>query len=287
MIRWLNPHKWMLACWHFAGLLAEFPRDVASLGWSAAWRVTIADIEHWLRRVLSPNGLAGAPRSVVVIRLRGYRHPLAFRRNTSDRFIVRQVFREAEYGCIAADESLRVFVDGGANIGCTSFFLLQRFPQSQAIVIEPDDENMALCRRNLAPFGERVRYLSSALWSKSTPLKIVQPARGQAQESMISVVECPEGDVPDLDSVSLADVMPSPVDLVKLDIEGAEREIFDHGSSEWIDRTRNLIIELHGPEARKSFQRVLSHFDFESSESGELTYCRNLRRRGVRVGETV
>lgn len=35
------------------------------------------------------------------------------------------------------------------------------------------------------------------------------------------------------------------IDLLKLDIEGAEKEVFLHGSEEWLDQVDVIAVELH------------------------------------------
>ena len=44
------------------------------------------------------------------------------------------------------------------------------------------------------------------------------------------------------------------IDLLKCDIEGAERELFEH-SAPWLHRVRNLVVELHAPYAHDEFMR--------------------------------
>ena len=67
------------------------------------------------------------------------------------------------------------------------------------------------------------------------------------------------------------------VDLLKIDIEGAEAEIFCAGVSNWLPRVRNLCIELHGAACRKAFFSALAGYDFERAHSGSLDLCTNLR----------
>ena len=69
------------------------------------------------------------------------------------------------------------------------------------------------------------------------------------------------------------------VDLLKVDIEGAEKAVFDSGAIRWLHRIRNICIELHGPHCKAAFFRALEGFDYDLSHSCELTICRNLRRR--------
>ncbi len=175
----LLPHKLAGAAYRLATILSEFPRDVRSLGLRSAWILLWVDIEHWLRRVFQRNELDRVPRDLVKIRLKGYAHPLWIRRNSSDRFVVRQVFRNGEYGSIDLAGPIRRFVDAGANIGCASFYLLHRYPDSEGDVIEADPENFALCQKNLAPFGVRVRLHGKGVWPRSIPLRLVRPSKGQ------------------------------------------------------------------------------------------------------------
>ena len=64
---------------------------------------------------------------------------------------------------------------------------------------------------------------------------------------------------------------------MKVDIEGAEGEIFRAEVSSWLPKVRNLCVELHGQECREVFFRALSRYEFEHVVSGELDLCLNLR----------
>ena len=44
----------------------------------------------------------------------------------------------------------------------------------------------------------------------------------------------------------------TPIDLIKCDIEGAERELFECGGP-WLSRTRVMVVELHSPYGREEF----------------------------------
>ena len=67
------------------------------------------------------------------------------------------------------------------------------------------------------------------------------------------------------------------MDLLKMDIEGAERLVFGAGCERWLARIRSLCIELHGEEWDAAFERAMSSFAFEREQSNELTICTNLR----------
>jgi hypothetical protein len=67
------------------------------------------------------------------------------------------------------------------------------------------------------------------------------------------------------------------IDLLKVDIEGSEVNVFGPESSSWLHKVSNICIELHGPHCEEVFFHALRDFEYELSHSGELTVCSNLR----------
>ena len=62
-------------------------------------------------------------------------------------------------------------------------------------------------------------------------------------------------------------------DILKIDIEGAERFIFDdRASQDFLDKTRVLVIEIHDEfNIRSSIYKELRKRGFSIVEQGELT----------------
>ena len=65
------------------------------------------------------------------------------------------------------------------------------------------------------------------------------------------------------------------VSILKLDIEGAEAELFRDGYGSWIGAVDTFVVELHddaglGP-ATERFRAALANLDPTYAESGELT----------------
>ena len=59
------------------------------------------------------------------------------------------------------------------------------------------------------------------------------------------------------------------IDLLKLDIEGAEREIFDASDLDWMNRTNAIMIELHDrfrPGCEAAFLDAARRFGFEITQ---------------------
>ena len=68
-----------------------------------------------------------------------------------------------------------------------------------------------------------------------------------------------------------------PVDILKIDIEGSELALFaEH--PKWLQRVRNLCIELHGEECRISFDRAMMAYEYKRENWGELVMCHDIRR---------
>jgi hypothetical protein len=62
------------------------------------------------------------------------------------------------------------------------------------------------------------------------------------------------------------------IDILKLDVEGAERELFaDPSCQAWLARTNMLFVELHDrikPGCSDAFERAIALHDFERRKVG-------------------
>jgi hypothetical protein len=67
------------------------------------------------------------------------------------------------------------------------------------------------------------------------------------------------------------------VDLLKIDIEGAEIDLLLKNAERWLPRVRNLSIEFHGPECEAALERALEPYTYQRQVLGELTFCFHLR----------
>ncbi len=235
------------------------------VGWSAALRL-------WFARCCLRNTPSARLSKMHLVR---YDHPLYYRPGGSDPLVIDQVFVAKEYAGVASLSGIEFIVDCGANIGCTTFYLLHHYPRARAVVVEPDSANMALCRRNLAPFGNRITFIEAGVWSKAGPLVVDRGTYRDGAEWSIQIRPARAGENPDVHAVTIADAMAKAgfprIDLLKVDIEAAELEVFDASASPWLKRVRNLAIELHGPACEHVVAEALTPFAFERRHSGELT----------------
>ncbi|MGD0942477.1 MAG: FkbM family methyltransferase [Terracidiphilus sp.] len=222
------------------------------------------------------------------LRPRLLRHPVEARlRGSSDMRVFYQIFIEREYACLLGLKETMVVVDLGANTGYSSAYFLNVFPQAHVVAVEPDARNIAMCKANLSPYGDRVLLLHGAAWSRPAKLRVLKGTFGDGREwatqvdELIAAKDASE-DVQAWDVGSLIDMAGSEsVDLLKVDIERAELAVFGESAGSWLHRVRNICIELHGEDCEEVFFSALKDFDYELRHSGELTICLNLRGRKV------
>ena len=214
------------------------------------------------------------PGQVLTVRPRTSDHSLNVRAGTSDVDVYRQIFVEREYRFLDDMRDVRVVVDCGANVGFSTAYFLSRFPNCRVVAIEPDAGNFdALCK-NTRAWGERVRTIAAGIWGRTAGLKVECDFRDGREWSRTvrEVLPGEEADVPAVDIESLMsrhDI--NCIDILKVDIEGSEVELFGTESASWIDRVRTLVIELHGPECERAVTTALGA-SFGSSRHGELTF---------------
>jgi FkbM family methyltransferase len=212
------------------------------------------------------------------VRPRFLEHPLKLRARTSDPWVFQQIMVEDEYLPLK-DLQLATILDLGANIGLSSAWFLSRIPGAAAFAVEAEADNYAICCENLAAYGSRARVLHGAAWSRRAMLTVCR----NRYDTEHSVQETGTGgggqmQVEGWDLASLIDLSGfAHVDLLKVDVEGAEADIFRAEVSNWLPRVRNLCIELHGQACRDAFFGALAGYDFERARSGELDLCTNLR----------
>jgi hypothetical protein len=77
------------------------------------------------------------------------------------------------------------------------------------------------------------------------------------------------------------------IDLLKIDIEGAELVLFGDTAKQWLPQVRNICIELHGADCEEAFFNALADFEYELEYSGELTICRDLRLKTAQLHSTM
>ena len=136
----------------------------------------------------------------------------------------------------------RLILDLGANVGYASAFFALHHPTARVMAVEPEPSNVVLLRRNVAALP-RVDVVEGAAWPSSGHVSLYDPGKGQWGMRVQAA-----GETGNVRAVTIAELLERVdadwVDLVKIDIEGSERELFAENTG-WLERVGVLVIELH------------------------------------------
>lgn len=222
-----------------------------------------------------PNPARKAP---FVLHPPASRHPVYCRSGTTDISVLSQIFCFEEYSCLADVQGSGLILDLGANVGHSASYLLTRYPDAEMICVEPDPGNFELLRRTIAPYGPRVRAIRSGIWSETCGLVMDERYEGVGREWSRRIRPAVDGETPLMRAVDVASLLEGSgrerIFLLKVDVEGAEREVFGPSSAAWIDRVDNIVVELHGPDCDRAFYEAIAGRGFEVSNYGELVVCK-------------
>ncbi len=224
---------------------------------------------------------AAAGRVVRTIRFKGCPTPIHYRTESSDFDVMTEVFFERYYDCVAHETDVSLVVDCGANIGCASLFFLNAYPGCRVVAVEPDAGNFALSRRNLSRYGDRATVVQAGVWPFATGLKVERGLNRDGREWSFQVRAASPGEEPDVTATTIDHLLTSSgrdrIDILKVDIEGAEARLFGEGTERWLPRVRNLVIEFHGEECERAVARALAGYDYSKSNYENLSIFRNIK----------
>lgn len=138
----------------------------------------------------------------------------------------------------------KLIIDLGANIGVAAVYFSIVFPDARIVCLEPASRNLDLLRTNTKALNN-VEVLHGAIGSQDGELTLFDPGIGnngfRTFGPQVDAVETVKAySVP-----TLLKLFPdSEPFLIKIDIEGAEKQMFSD-NTDWIDQFRVIIIEIH------------------------------------------
>lgn len=147
-------------------------------------------------------------------------------------------------------------LDGGANVGLASLWWKRRFPAARITAFEADPELAACCRRNLernlTKMGAAdVDLVEAALWTENGTVSFQSEGSDSGAVDAVAGADL-EGTRREVRAVRLRDVLsaePGPVDLLKLDVEGAEEPLLED-CRDALGGVRALALEIHDFDPR-------------------------------------
>jgi len=203
-----------------------------------------------IARILSHAHLhIGRGRHVLGRLPKGDQSPRSVRLRSGQTLLVRPQDAIAMYEQIGEDvydapitpAEVRTIVDLGANVGLATLAMATRHPRARFVCVEPNGETRALLVENLRRNGVQAQTFGVGIAGEAT--------RFELDSGDFSGVDRLRGaDDGSIEGITLDELLRRAgvdcVDLLKIDIEGAERDVFA-GAARWAPRVRWLIAELH------------------------------------------
>jgi FkbM family methyltransferase len=248
-------------------------RTAGKLGWGTA--LQLAHIR-----------LRGSAEKTYTIRIPTFPYPVTIRGGaSSDALALYELLVQREYDPVGDLDSPHFIIDAGANVGIASLYFLNRYPTARVVAVEPEPGNFEICRRNLAPYGDRAILLQGAVWKNDGALVIER--RNEEWSTRVKAGDANQsGAVQAFTMQSLMAYGNGQTDLLKMDIEGSELEVFGPNAQEWLPHVGNIAIEMHSRACREQVFSALKGYRYDllnhaSPDKNQdwtyVVYCRNLR----------
>ena len=204
-------------------------------------------------------------------RLRWSRRNISYRSGTRDPFVLYQVLlrrgTKAEYYVPPALKP-KIILDIGSNIGASIIYFHRQFPDANIFGFEPHPNTFGILKENVG----RLRGVTIFNYGLgATRQRITAPAdaihfggfstvgRFRYRGYPIIPVECEIRRLDDL----LSEIGIGQVDLIKIDCEGAEADIFSTLPDEILNRCQWIVGELHDDTGFNVLARLAPHFHLD------------------------
>ena len=222
-----------------------------------------------------------------------YNNQVRLRNLTSDFDVFKQVIIDGEYSFVRElyefyyhNERVKCVVDIGANIGITSLYFNHLFPYSEIFCIEADDENFAVLQENVE-VSKNIFPLHFALWKNNEDLFInrgFRDGRNWSRKVNINGNSSGSGKVKGITLLEFLDEKDIEIiDILKIDIEGAEKEVFfeDPTIFNALGRVRLIALEVHDESVSRILLTNFFHDNgFKIFSKGETVFCLNHKING-------
>ena len=191
------------------------------------------------------------------------------------------LFNRGLYRFVTNEDVPRI-LDCGAGIGLSACYFKQLYPRSEIFAFEPDPRAYEILKRNCASWGaDDVHLVPKAVWTCETTLAF--PRDGNASGRIDEMAT--DADVPRVPTCRLRDYLTHRVDLLRLDIEGAEVDVL-LDCADLLGEVRNLAVDYHSlfnrPQRLDELMGLLTRTGFRmhflaASQSPSPLLCRTVQ----------
>lgn len=151
-----------------------------------------------------------------------------------------------------------LIIDCGANVGLSVLYFKRLYPLCRIIAFEPDVQIFRALKHNVESFGVTdVEAVNKAVWVEDGKINFY--VEGSDAGSLINSTSA-TGNVL-VDAVRLKSFLSKSVELLKMDIEGAETEVLQDCREE-LANVQNIFVEYHSfPDQPQALPLLLNILD--------------------------
>lgn len=166
------------------------------------------------------------------------------RRKTKDTETFEEIFNHNIYNLKLPIDPVNI-IDAGANVGFASLFFKLKYPKSRIALVEIESENVKMIEKNLKGLND-IKIYHKGLFNKIAFFKVEDPFH--ASNSFV-IKEVSGNEAYDIESTTVDEIMAEnnfqTVDILKIDIEGAEKDLFEKDYESWLPKVKIVMVETH------------------------------------------
>lgn len=192
------------------------------------------------------------------------------------RILLNEIFIAEEYGTINSSKKPRI-LDIGAHIGLASIYFKAKYPESKIDCYEPNQQNFSILTENLKNLKlEDVTAHNSAVSTYTGKATFYPSPDDSMAGSLESSATFDPGPPQNASTIALSELIDGPMDLLKIDAEGAEYGLLMNTSATKLKLVKNLIFEFHHrtPESSRQLNDILinlSKLGFTTIQNGSYS----------------
>jgi FkbM family methyltransferase len=175
------------------------------------------------------------------------------------------ILKRAYMGLLNDKDAKLNIIDLGGNIGLASISFLSEFINCNVITVEPEKRNFDLLLQNVAPYN-RCIAINAAVSPKNGELFVYDSLTGSHGFRTSGVIN--KNTISSVRAISINEIIKTykldRIDILKIDIEGAEFELFSE-NTEWLNIVDLMVIETHdkfGLETTKKVFKTLETYQY-------------------------
>jgi FkbM family methyltransferase len=201
---------------------------------------------------------------------------LYFRKKTTDKGTFKEIFNQNIYN-IKLPIVPNFIIDAGSNTGFAALFFKIKYPEAKIISLEIETENVKMIKKNLKGYKD-IEIIQKGLFNKKSFFRIENPYNAT---NSFAIKEVTSGENYDIESITIDEILNSTkadsIDILKIDIEGAEKDLFEKNYENWLPKVKIIMVETHDriiPKCSYSVMKAVNDYNFilYTTTEGTLIY---------------